>query len=211
MPEFTHSGTPVQSDIKIGIWEMRESEKQLLAVNQDLLCFSAQLNAMKSATRRLEYLSVRHLLSKMLGYIPEIKHNADGKPFLPEPINISITHTKGYAAVALSQSMTVAIDMEYRSDRVRRIASRFLRPDEMPLSTEAMLLCWCAKETLYKLHSADKLSFSDMRVSALPEHDGLSSGKVIAENLRRNVAVDVHFIATTEFVLTYAFEKDEKM
>ncbi len=211
MPKLIIPGWALPDTVKIGIWEMSESEEELCATNPALLHFQEHVSCIKSPVRRLEFLSVRHIMFNMLGGIPEVFHNFDGKPFLLEGPNISISHTKGYAAVALSEQFNVAIDMEYRSERVCRIAPRFLRDDETPTSTEGKLLCWCAKETLYKLHSADKLTFREMRISSLPEKDGLQSGKIIAENLRRNVAVEVIFVATQEFVLTYAFEKGEKM
>ena len=58
----------------------------------------------------------------------------------------------------------MAVDIELRADRVRRIAPRFIRPDEEALTVEQMLVIWSAKETLYKLHSEDDLQFFEMRV-----------------------------------------------
>ncbi len=211
MPELIIPGLLLPETVKVGIWEMRESEEKLYAENPALLQYQEQVSCFKSPVRRLEYLSVRHIMFNMLGGIKKVFHNSNGKPYLLEGPNISISHTKGYAAVALSENLNVAIDMEYRSERVCRIASRFLRDDETPTSTEEKLLCWCAKETLYKLHSSDNLTFHEMRISSLPEKDGHQSGKIIAENLCRNVAVEVRFVATHDFVLTYAFENGEKM
>ena len=56
------------------------------------------------------------------------------------------------------------MDIEYRSDRIRRIASRFLRPDECAGSTDDLLTCWCVKEAVYKLRSASHLAYDQMRV-----------------------------------------------
>ncbi len=211
MPKLIIPGLRLPETVKVGIWEMSESEEELYAENPALLQFQEQVSGIKSPVRRLEYLSVRHIMFNVLGEIQEVYHNSDGKPYLQEGPNISISHTKGYAAVVLSENLNVALDMEYRSERVCRIAPRFLREDETPTSTEGKLLCWCAKETLYKLHSSDKLTFHEMRISSLPEKDGLQSGKIIAQNLRRNVAVEVSFVTTRDFVLTYAFENGEKM
>lgn len=211
MSELIIPGLLLPEAVKVGIWEMSESEEELYAENPALMQFQEQVARLKSSVRRLEYLSVRNIMYNMLGGIKKVFHNSDGKPYLLEGPNISISHTKGYAAVVLSEDLNVAIDMEYRSERVCRIASRFLRDDETPTSTEGKLLCWCAKETLYKLHSSDKLTFQEMRISSLPEKEGLQSGKIIAENLRCNVAVEVSFVSTHDFVLTYAFENGEKM
>ena len=58
----------------------------------------------------------------------------------------------------------MGVDIEYRSDRIRRIASRFLRPDESASSTDDLLTCWCVKEAVYKLRSASHLAYDQMRV-----------------------------------------------
>ncbi len=48
-----------------------------------------------------------------------------------EGYHISISHTLGYVAVILSRDYEVGVDIEYVSDRVNRISSRFLRDDEV--------------------------------------------------------------------------------
>lgn len=81
--------------------------------------------------REREQKAVLCLLRSMLDDdTATIYHNADGKPFIPD-YNISISHTRGYAAVMLSKTHSVGIDIEYISDRVGRIATRFLHPDEI--------------------------------------------------------------------------------
>lgn len=44
--------------------------------------------------------------------------------------HISISHTNGYVAVALHPTEEVGIDIERYGVRVRRVVSRFVRPDE---------------------------------------------------------------------------------
>ena len=57
---------------------------------------------------------------------------------------------------------------------------------------------WSAKETVYKLFSADNLMFMDMRVLSIHEHH------LCVENLKRNIVVDVFYEFTDDYVLTYA-------
>lgn len=64
----------------------------------------------------------------------------------------------------ISSLSPVAIDIEYISDRVSRIISRFLRPDEEASTLFQQLVCWCAKETAYKFFSSQHLEFLDMRI-----------------------------------------------
>lgn len=113
--------------------------------------------------RQQERAAAHSLLAAMLGRPVAILHDADGAPRV-EDYQISISHTRGFLAILLSRSRRVGVDIEYRSDRIRRIASRFLRPDESDGSTDDLLTCWCVKEAVYKLRSASHLAYDQMRV-----------------------------------------------
>lgn len=206
VPEIYDSG----GDVRLGLWKMTDEPSALIAACPELENFRQELMQYKSKARRTEFLSVRALLHDMEGCVPEIMHNDDGKPFLQSGGNISISHTRGYAAVILSESHNVAVDIEYMDERVCRIAGRFLRPDENAGTAFEKLLAWCGKETLYKLHSADKLGFRDMRVGCImsgAESSSLS-GHFFVENLKRKTRVRIDYIATDLFVMTCAVEKN---
>ena len=132
-----------------------------------------------------------------------IIHEPSGKPVVAadglalQGWHISVSHTKGYAVVLLSSRERVGVDIEYRSDRVESIASRFIRPDEHTESTDDKLLVWSAKEAVYKLFSEDKLLFFDMRTIGIGEHS------LQIENMKRNIIVDVVYEFTDDYVLTY--------
>jgi phosphopantetheinyl transferase (holo-ACP synthase) len=120
----------------------------------------------------------------------------------PSTLNphISVSHTRGYAALLLSDDCRVGVDIEYRSDRVERIASRFIRPDERAETTDEKLLLWSAKEAVYKLFSEDRLGFFDMR--ALSIGDGYLTMWVA----KKRIAVSVCYEFTDDYVLTYVLD-----
>ncbi|MCR4603591.1 MAG: 4'-phosphopantetheinyl transferase superfamily protein [Prevotella sp.] len=161
------------------------------------------------APREREHYAVNRLLLAMTGdETLTIGHAPSGKPFLQSlsnpssalsQLHISISHTKGYAVLLLSETSEVGVDIEYRSDRVERIASRFIRPDEQVETTMQKLLLWSAKETIYKLFSEDNLYFYDMR------ERGVANDILRMENIRREKIVEVHFEVSDDYVLTYAF------
>ena len=130
--------------------------------------------------RTLEKEAERALLKEMLGGdAPEIRHNADGAPLIAG-YHISISHTRGYLAILLSERSRVGVDIEYRSDRVQRIASHFLRPDERPSTVDETLLHWCVKEAVYKLRSEAHLTHEQTRIRlAQSSVDDLSAGDTI--------------------------------
>lgn len=167
----------------------------------------------KNDGRKLEFLAIRALMYEMLkvngaskgllSHAGDITHNEAGKPLF-RGYHISVTHTKGYAALILSKTSEVAVDIEYFSDRVERIASKFLRKDEKAEGLDSLLVHWCAKETVFKLFSEDNLNFEEMRVKSF---DTMSDWACEVENLKSGLTARVDFELTMEFVLTYAVKE----
>ena len=113
------------------VWKITETEEQFKSqLPESVLKIIADKNY-KSKTRRLEVMATYALL---ISYLRKpsviINHNSNGQPLL-DGFYISISHTNGYACVLLSTQKVVAIDIEYRSDRIERIRSKFLRSDLM--------------------------------------------------------------------------------
>jgi phosphopantetheinyl transferase len=116
--------------------------------------------------RRREWLTVRVLLKKMLGGEErQILYTDSGKPYLADSsCKIGISHTKGYAAVALDRDHPVAIDIEYISPRVEKIRRRFMNETETENLSQNhplihLLLHWSAKETLFKYLNEANIDF----------------------------------------------------
>ncbi len=195
----------VSDNVKLGLWRIEESvdafydRYPFLVKYRDFL-----LERYTSDARKLEFLAVRALLYQVMGHDVEVSHLLSGKPTIAEG-NISISHTKGYAAVIVSPSENVAIDIEWVSDRVNKVASRFIREDEMVDDLERRLVIWSAKETAFKFYSEDNLLFYDMKVSDFKISDGVCQ----LENLKRNRMLDIHFTLTDVYVLTYAQGVDD--
>lgn len=167
----------------------------------------------KSMTRQQETAAVYMLLREMIGLQDfVIEHESSGKPFIsicgkPTNYKIGISHTKGYVSVIVSTTQKVSVDIEYQSDRVQRIASRFLREDEMedinkstPSST-LLLLYWCAKETIYKLYSDASLTFQRMKASNIGTLR--NEGEFACKNLINDATVRINYILDNHLVLTY--------
>ena len=110
-------------------------------------------------------MSVRVLLKALCGEEKEIAYYSSGRPYLKDGSRyISISHTRGYVAVALHSSCEVGMDIEQYGTRVRKVASRFIRSDEEPAMMEgdevyALLLHWSAKEALFKLMGVEEVDF----------------------------------------------------
>lgn len=112
----------------------------------------------KSETRRFEFLATRLLLRVVLGSGVEIAYHPTGRPYLRGNVclNISVSHTDGYVAIALSVQR-VGLDIEPVSSRQLRLRERFMAPTEWEQATQfaspevVASIGWSAKEALYKL------------------------------------------------------------
>ena len=201
----------VYPGVSLGLWQMDESPEQLFDLYPHLLPYRSSLDdKYKNDGRKLEFLAIRALMYEMLrvngaskgllSHAGDFTHNGQGKPLF-RGYHVSISHTKGYAALILSKKSEVAVDIEYMSDRVERIASKFLRKDERADSLDSKLVHWCAKETVFKLFSEENLLFEEMRVKPF---DTMSDWACDVENLKSGKTARVDFELAMDFVLTYA-------
>ena len=188
------------SGAQLGLWKIEETSSALISSMPSLFAVHSALKIFKSEARILEMLSVHALLYMMTGcngFV--VNHNSDGKPAIPG-WHVSISHTKGYAAVILSKTDDVAVDIEYFSPRVSKIADRFIRNDEDSVTLSHQLINWSAKETVYKYFSSQNLHYAEMR---LRHFEPMQAGEVIVDNLRMEVSVKVSYIQTSDYVLTF--------
>ena len=192
----------VAPGVELGAWSMDESVEDLFSCNAVSVSLRKEIDVVRSAQRRLEMASVHALVYHIFGKDMQIRHDGDGKPCLCNGFNIGISHTKGCAAVIVSEDKDVAVDVEYMDERVERVVGRLLRDDEKAVTLFEKILHWCAKETLYKLYSADHLSLSEMRLLSIYGDDG--NGVITAENLRRNDVLRLKYKVVNGFVIVYA-------
>ena len=179
------------------VWKITETEEQFKSQLPESVLKIIADKHYKSKTRRLEVMAIYALL---ISYLRKpsviINHNSNGQPLL-DGFYISISHTNGYACVLLSTQKVVAIDIEYRSDRIARIRPKFLRSDEPFTLIEQLLLVWSAKETLYKYFSEDDLMYNEMKV------ESISDFSLSMINLKTNEKKMVSYLLTPDYVLTY--------
>lgn len=186
----------------LGLWKIEDSVEQLVGANQDLNSVLAYTESFRSESRRKEVLAVYALLFAMTGENHlRIDHDYLSRPIV-EGFHVSISHTKGYAALVLSTRGDVAVDIEYCSNRVERVADKFIRCDEKAPDLYAKLIHWSAKETIYKLFAEEVLDFFDMRVSPFILSD---SGTIDVADLKEEKSQCVYYRLNNKYVLTYAY------
>lgn len=191
------------SDVNIGIWKIEESYDDFILLYPHLKKLQSDiLSQYKSEQRRCEVLAVCLLINEILGDGVSLLHKEDGCPFLSNGVNISISHTRGFAVIIVSMNRKVSVDIEYFSQRVLRIKDKFMRNDEHACSLLEYLIHWCTKETLYKMFSDDKLSYKEMQLLSITENN--SYGVIVARNILRNQNIKVYYNIFNDILLTYS-------
>jgi len=147
MPFVLHQ--PLSAKANLWVWKIEESEELLRKGLHFHPRLQQRLAKLKAGAQRKGVLAVQHLLLKA-GIDPiEMQHDAAGIPRLPSQY-ISISHAKGYAAIALG-STPLGVDIEQLRDQVQRITSKFMHTSEnFAQTTPELIQLWTAKEAVYK-------------------------------------------------------------
>lgn len=196
----------------IGIWKMEESREDLLKLfpekqRQRALIY---LQRFHSERRTIEWLSIRLMLYFLLHEEKIILNRADGKPYLQDGTHhISISHTLNYAALLLHKTLPVGIDIEVRSERIKKVAEKFISDDEYidPESkTVHQLLHWSSKESLFKIMDEEGIDFKHhLHIHPFnPETKGIITATETRTALQRNF--QIHYEVHPEYVLTWVID-----
>jgi phosphopantetheinyl transferase len=148
----------------LGVWKIEEDLDTLFNLvtldNEE----KKKYKGFSSTSRKLEFLSVRALLSELVGKDAKIVYNKNNKPFLKDGSRfISISHSHKLTAILLSTNEKVGIDLEYMSTNIAALALKFLnRREKVTKETDDkkyhLYIHWCAKEALYKICDKEGIS-----------------------------------------------------
>ncbi|MEA4916670.1 4'-phosphopantetheinyl transferase family protein [Proteiniphilum sp.] len=193
----------------LGIWKMDESCEELIQLLPEYMRSDAieHIKEIRSERRTIEWLSTRILLFRLLNEEKTILNNPDGKPYLEEGTHhISISHTKDYAAIYLQENHLVGIDIEIRSDRVSKVAHKFIGENEYIDPSQKivhLLLHWSAKESMFKLMEENEIHFKHH----LHIHPFIPAAKGIFTAMetrtRRNRSFTIDYEVHPDYVLTW--------
>jgi 4'-phosphopantetheinyl transferase len=166
----------------LGVWKIEEdltTLSEFVELDNDE---KKRFSSFSSTSRKLEFLSVRALLSELLGKEARIVYNKNNKPFLKDGSRfISISHSHKLTAILLSTNEKVGIDLEYMSSNITAIALKFLNRKEKVAKEQEkrkyhLYIHWCAKEALYKI--CDKEGISLRKNITIEPFEVMESGEI---------------------------------
>lgn len=203
----------VNPRIKVYIWKITESEKELaLNINLTDAC-QLRMDGMKSELHRRGFLSIRHLMG-VAGYVDkDLFYDQAGKPHLKDGNHISITHSYQFTGIIISQKEEVGIDIEKQRDKITIIGHKFT-PMELYADiknakeiVKKLTIVWGAKESLYKIYATHGLSFiNHIYIDDFINTDNATTGIIRYEG--RTTDYDITFLEFEEFTCVYAIKNE---
>jgi len=153
----------------VAIWMITETTKELLAKLQPDAHDLDLLESFKNENKKQEWLAgrltLKYLCDNLKLSYAGVSKDENGKPSLNHhPHEISITHSHPYVGAIIDPEKEVGIDLEQPREKVIRISKKFCNDEELSFAQDHVLklnFIWCAKETLYKIHSRKRLVFKE--------------------------------------------------
>jgi 4'-phosphopantetheinyl transferase EntD len=190
------------------IWKLAESEEKLLLLKNLSEKEKKYFSSLKNSNRRKEWLTVRILLEELVGKNFLLDYLPNGKPVLQKPkLFLSISHSKDFVAVFVSQNKEIGIDIEKNRENIEQLKNKFLLSEELQQINNINLLhiYWGAKEAMYKMYSfCSPLLTEHLFVSCVDYQKCTAIGKIKKRDF--NKIVNIIFWQIEDNTLVCCFE-----
>ena len=191
------------------VWKVEESCEELQKFfDKD---YTEELQKFSLESRRKDFLVARLLIKLLTGKEIEIYYESSGKPIICDNhFQVSISHTKSYVAVITHTTQAVGIDIERISPRILKIKNRFLSETELTQIDKKneiiyLLLCWSAKESMFKVLGETDVIFSDhLHLAPFSIQEDLCIKSFESRTLARK-KFNIYYKIFDDFVLTMIF------
>ncbi len=199
------------SPVRTAVWKITEGEDDFLQMLPKLHPSDSDFLAKISwQPRRLEWLASRVLLHQMTALYPDVCYNENGQPELSRcNEHISISHTREFAAVALSPRFIPGIDIERPSPRIGKVKERFLNEQEKKFISpktedEQIGLIWCAKEAIFKKAGQNGLNFRQNIIISpfIPKEKGQFSA-LLFPGRKHETHINLYYLNKDNFYLVW--------
>jgi 4'-phosphopantetheinyl transferase len=200
----------IKKDVLTGLWHITEQEAELRS-----LLHAFEQEAFSSPRRTSQWLASRILLQEMLAEKELagpflLQTELSGKPRLNvEHLEISISHSGKFAAVAVSEKKPVGLDIEKLSPKISRLYPKFMNDAEIKKlkgenDLRQMQLVWSAKESLFKYYGAGGLDFREhLHIDRI--YGSYMTGRIEKEAL--SIKIDIPYKFMEDYVITWAAEQ----
>ena len=192
----------ISNNISLSIWSIEESLDFFLSNLRLTKNCEQRVDKLKSDEMKKQFLAVRKLIQLNGISLDSLSYSSEGIPFLNTEKNISISHTKGFSAIAISPK-PVGIDIQDFRDKILSISKKFINSNERdlidPSSIKELTLVWCIKEATYKVHRKPGLDFKDeIKIQSISNN--LSHSTVEVEKLDKKYFFESFNITESDYI-----------
>jgi 4'-phosphopantetheinyl transferase len=203
---------------RIALWEITESEAFFLKKLQLNNAENAEFSAIHAPSRRVEWLAGRWILHQVSGKKTRlfVEKTAAGKPFWPteNQTSFSLSHSAGKFAAAIVSEKPCGIDFQFFTEKLHRIAPKFLNEKEIPFAADLDFLhvVWGAKEAIFKAFGRGEVDFKrHLFVEKVDTAETPTTATGSFQRAEIRLDYDLFFekikIAQTDWMLVWAIEK----
>ncbi|MEA3317762.1 MAG: 4'-phosphopantetheinyl transferase superfamily protein [Bacteroidota bacterium] len=202
----------IDRETVLGIWEITEDFDRLFSLtNLDTEDINT-VYSFKNKKRKLEWLSVRALLKQLTKNNLKIIYSQHGKPYIEKDIyKIGISHSKNLVSIIISKNKTVSVDIEFISEKIKKLKNRFLNTNEInviDINNEIyhLNLHWCAKEAIFKICNKQNINFkTNINIKPfIPEEKGSFKGSY--NNTIINDEFVLNYFTIKNYSLVYCYK-----
>ena len=186
----------------LSIWSIEEPEDFFLSQTNLTKNCKKRLEVIKSPQKRKQFLSVRSLIKLNDVELTDLYYDEFGAPHLKSNKYISISHTKNFSAIAISNN-PVGVDIEYFRDKIKKIKHKFISNTETKLidinSVRDLTVVWSVKESIYKLYKKQGLSFiNNIKIKSIS--DDFKNCSVLVEDLDKKSFFNSENIIHSDYI-----------
>lgn len=165
---------------QIAVWSISETHDELvLFLNNADFIKEIQNLGLKSDLRIKQKIAAGILLQHITNETIRLNYDDFGKPHLKSRNGqISISNTKELVAVIYHPTKMVGIDIEIPSERILKIASKFVNEKELDWMNASKIIyyqnlytIWCVKESLFKLIGGGGIDFKNDIIVEKPSNN----------------------------------------
>lgn len=199
----------------VGLWHITEPVEELLSMIRFTEGEQETFERFKNKSRKAHWLSYRLAIRQLLGEDRKysFEYDENGKILLANhDYQLSVTHSGDYSAVIISSKFNVGIDIERISERIKRVAKKFMSKEELkrvPFLRRSKYLTaiWSAKEALYKVCNNRDITFENHIQIELNrvEKKGSMTGMVLTNNILKEYKLYYQFYKN--YILVYTIDE----
>ncbi len=184
----------IQDSLHLAVWKISENLNDL----ENLLSENLEYNDIKHPQKKIEFICSRLCIQELCQALNINYQGIDkddcGKPYLINSTwQISISHSTSLVAVVFHPTKSIGIDVEKPSEKLKKVAHKFLSPSEMKATEnhlDKLCIYWSAKEALYKLYGKRKVIFNEnLSINKFPEGATATVGSIEMESFKNHYSI----------------------